>query len=219
MSELACNRCDLLADLMTFGEQSRAIFTASIRDYHVYDSTENEVQNPYPAGELPNLLYAKSWIDTVQWHLEDVIRHPQIRPEEALAYKRRIDISNQERTNVVEAIDSFFLHYFGHIEPAADARVNSESPAWALDRLSILALKIYHMGTESSREAASHEHRRSCSQKLEVLYVQQGDLVGSINELLEDIQAGRKYMKVYRQMKMYNDPGLNPVLYNAMKQK
>jgi hypothetical protein len=145
--------------------------------------------------------------------LEDIIRDPAIDPVEALAIKRRIDKSNQVRTDMVEYIDSYFLDKYKDIEVAADARINTETPAWAIDRLSILALKIYHMAQEVARTDVSDEHKAACQKKLDVLLSQQVDLSQAIEELIEDIEAGRKYMKTYKQMKMYNDPSLNPVLY------
>ncbi|MDD3107835.1 MAG: DUF4254 domain-containing protein, partial [Alistipes sp.] len=155
------------------------------------------------------------WIDTVQWHLEDIIRNPQIDPVEALAIKRRIDRSNQERTDMVEYIDSYFLDQYKEVQLSSEATINTESPAWAIDRLSILALKIYHMAQEVLRTDVSEKHKQECTQKLAVLEQQQKDLSKAIDQLLEDIAAGRKYMKVYKQMKMYNDPELNPVLYGS----
>ena len=190
-----------------------AIFDRAIADYHLKDHIDTPIANPYPKDELEHLLYLKNWIDTVQWHLEDIIRNPAIDPVEALAIKRRIDASNQERTDVVEYIDSYFLHKYKEVKPGAGASINTESPAWAVDRLSILALKIYHMRAETERTDASEEHRELCLQKLKVLLEQRTDLSTAIDELLSDIEGGRKYMKVYRQMKMYNDPALNPVLY------
>ena len=174
---------------------------------------DRPVENPYPAESLDHLLYLKNWIDTVQWHLEDIIRNPEIDPAEALAIKRRIDRSNQERTDMVEYIDSWLLEKYKDTAVAPDARLNTETPAWAIDRLSILALKIYHMKQETLRTDVGDAHRAACRAKLEVLETQQADLSQAIEELLEDIEAGRKYMKTYKQMKMYNDPALNPVLY------
>jgi len=194
------------------------IFEQSIGDYHVHDDINRPVQNPYDSGSLEHLLYLKNWIDTVQWHLEDIIRDPAIDAVEALKIKRWIDRSNQERTDVVEYIDSWFLQQYETVQPLPDATINTESPAWAIDRLSILALKIYHMRIEAERKDASHEHRASAQKKLDILLAQQKDLSSAIDQLLEDIAAGRKYMKVYRQMKMYNDENLNPVLY-AQKNK
>jgi hypothetical protein len=189
------------------------IFQQSIEDYHKYDNVDTPVQNPYPADSLEHLLYLKNWIDTVQWHLEDIIRNPRIDANEALQIKRRIDSSNQERTDVVEYIDSWFLQKFKDVVPDLEAAINTESPAWAIDRLSILALKIYHMQIEATREGASEEHKKACQQKLDILLAQREDLSIAIDQLLEDIARGTKYMKVYRQMKMYNDESLNPVLY------
>ncbi len=171
------------------------------------------LQNPYPAGGIEADLYQKCWIDTVQWHLEDIIRDPHIDPIEALAIKRRIDRSNQERTDLVETIDSYFYTQYREVKVADNATINTESPAWAVDRLSILALKIYHMREQVERKDATEEHRELCRQKLEVLLQQQVDLSTAIDQLLADFEAGRKYMRVYKQMKMYNDPSTNPILY------
>ncbi len=189
------------------------IFQQSIQDYHVNDDVDAQVQNPYADDTLNHLMYLKNWVDTVQWHLEDIIRDPNINPVEALMIKRRIDASNQRRTDLVEYIDSWFLQQFADVKPLADATLNTESPAWAIDRLSILELKIYHMRQEVKRPEASKEHVQACQGKLSVLLTQREDLSLAIQQLLEDITAGRKYMKVYKQMKMYNDETLNPVLY------
>ncbi len=198
---------------MTFTEQCNQIFAMVIRDYHVKDSVDTPINNPYDRDSIENRLYLKCWIDTVQWHFEDIIRDPHINPVEALQLKRRIDQSNQDRTDLVEQIDSYFRHTYSHVRPLPDATINTESPAWAVDRLSILALKIYHMREQAERADASEEHRQKCQSKLDVLLEQQKDLSMAIDQLLADIEAGRKYMKVYRQMKMYNDPSTNPVLY------
>ena len=194
-------------------EQANKIFCRAIDDYHRYDNVDTPIQNPYEEGSLEFLLYHKNWIDTVQWHFEDIIRDPHIDPVDALNLKRRIDHSNQVRCDMVEYIDSYLLNKYKDIVPAADARINTETPAWAIDRLSILALKIYHMRVEVERDDVDEEHRAACQSKLDILIQQQADLSTAIEELIEDIEAGRKYMKVYRQMKMYNDPALNPVLY------
>lgn len=193
------------------------VFNQSIQDYHVQDDVHQPIVNPYDKNSIEHLLYLKNWIDTVQWHLEDIIRDPAIDPVTALGIKRWIDRSNQERTDVVEYIDSYFLEKYKTTKPLPDASINTESPAWAVDRLSILALKIYHMQEEAHRADAAEEHRAACQRKLDILLIQQRDLGTAIEELLEDIQAGKKYMKVYRQMKMYNDPSLNPVLYKSVK--
>ena len=204
---------DMNRILPMFTSLCNRIFQRSIEDYHRHDHVDTPITNPYAAGSIEHLLYHKNWIDTVQWHLEDIIRDPQIDPVEALAIKRRIDTSNQERTDMVEYIDSYFLDKYKEVQPLADARINTETPAWAVDRLSILALKIYHMAQEVAREDVSAEHRAACQTKLDVLLTQRTDLSQAIEELLADIEAGRKYMKLYKQMKMYNDPALNPVLY------
>lgn len=199
---------------MTFTEKANLIFNQAIADYHIKDNIDTPIQNPYKEGTIEYRLYLKNWIDTVQWHFEDIIRDPQIDPAEALVLKRRIDKSNQDRTDLVEQIDSYFRDVYKEVKVQADARINTESPAWAVDRLSILALKIYHMKEQVERPEASAEHKAKCQAKLDVLLEQQVDLSTAIDQLLEDIEAGRKYMKVYRQMKMYNDPSTNPVLYN-----
>ncbi len=196
---------------------ANTIFNQAISDYHQFDNIDQVPNNPHDEASLAHLLYQKNWIDTAQWHMEDVVRNPEINPVEGLAWKRRIDAQNQVRTDMVEFIDSYFLNLYQNITPHQDAKVNTESPAWAIDRLSILALKIYHMQEEVDRPTASAEHRAQCQQKLNVLLAQRADLSTSIDELLTDIEAGRKYMKVYKQMKMYNDPSLNPVLYNKAK--
>lgn len=193
------------------------IFQKVIEDYHVYDKIDQPIENPYGRETLEHLLYLKCWIDTAQWHMEDVIRNPNIDPREGLYWKRRIDRQNQERTDTVEFIDSYYLQKFADVVALADAKVNSESPAWAIDRLSILALKIYHMEQETKRTDVSKAHQDACQLKLDVLLEQRKDLSQSIDELLADIEAGKKYMKVYKQMKMYNDDELNPVLYQNKK--
>jgi len=198
---------------MSFSNNSNTIFEQCIRDYHVTDNVDAPEKNPYSDGSIEFLLYKKNWIDTVQWHLEDIVRRTDIDPSEGIAIKRRIDLSNQDRTDVVEYIDSYFLDKYKSVMPAANASINTESPAWAIDRLSILALKIYHMQAETHRTDVSEEHKITCGQKLNILLEQQKDLSKAIDDLLDDIAAGKKFMKVYRQMKMYNDPNLNPALY------
>lgn len=196
-----------------FSKLAYSVFEQSIADYHKYDNVDQPIANPYPKGDFEHLLYLKNWIDTVQWHFEDIIRDPNIDPVEALKLKRRIDASNQERTDMVEYIDSYFLQKYSHVKPKDDAKINSESPAWAFDRLSILALKIHHMKEEAYRAEASQDHRDKCMLKLNILLEQRSDLSTAIDDLLNDIANGDKYMKVYKQMKMYNDDDLNPVLY------
>jgi hypothetical protein len=195
-----------------FSEQAFKIFSQSISDYHVIDSVDQPLKNPYPPDDLNHLLYRKNWIDTVQWHFEDLIRDPEINPVSALDLKRKIDASNQERTDLVEYIDSYFLQKYQSVLVLEEATINTESPAWAIDRLSILALKIYHMHEEVNRPDALEKHRSSCEAKLTVLLEQKKDLSHAIDQLLDDIAHGKKYMKVYKQMKMYNDRELNPVL-------
>ena len=189
------------------------IFRQSIDNYHRVDKVDQFFKNPYPSDALEHLLYRKNWIDTVQWHYEDLIRDPEIEPGEGMKLKRLIDASNQDRTDTVEYIDSYFLNNFKNVAPQKNATVNSESPAWALDRLSILELKIYHMEEEANRKEATESHREKCQEKLQVLLEQREDLSSAIDQLLHDIAQGTKYMKVYKQMKMYNDEDTNPVLY------
>ena len=193
------------------------IFDQSINDYHINDSIETEIKNPYSKDQFEHLLYQKNWIDTVQWHLEDIIRDPEIEPTEALKIKRVIDASNQKRTDLVEFIDGYFLNKYKDVKPNEKATLNSETIAWALDRLSILALKIFHMSEEVNRENAEQSHKLSCQKKLDVLNEQKHDLSKAIDQLIDDIEKGNKYMKIYKQMKMYNDEELNPVLYKAKK--
>jgi len=200
-----------------FAEFAFPIFEQSIADYHKFDDVYQPINNPYEKGTIEHLLYAKNWVDTVQWHYEDIIRDPQIDPVAALDLKRKIDASNQVRTDMVEYIDSYFLDKYKDVVVKADAKINTESPAWAIDRLSILALKIYHMNEEATRETASDEHRAKCQAKLDVLLDQKNDMFASISQLITDIENGDKYMKVYKQMKMYNDDDLNPVLYQNKK--
>ena len=202
---------------MTFTEKSWSIFNQAINDYHKTDNVDTPSSNPYQAGTIEADLYLKNWIDTVQWHFEDIIRDPQIDPQAALILKRRIDKSNQDRTDLVERIDSYFYTKYHNVATLDGATINTESPAWAIDRLSILALKMYHMKEQVERTDASTQHIATFQCKLDVLNEQHNDLASAIDQLLDDIAAGKKYMKVYKQMKMYNDPDTNPVLYGASK--
>lgn len=199
--------------MTTFSTLCNEIFGKATADYHLTDSVDAVMNNPYEMKSIEYYLYLKNWIDAVQWHFEDIIRDPLIDPKEALVLKRRIDKSNQDRTDLVELIDSYFFDRYKEVKMLADATINTESPAWAVDRLSILALKIYHMEQEVKRTDVTAEHHEQCRKKLDVLLEQRKDLSTAIDQLLADIEAGRKYMKVYKQMKMYNDPALNPVLY------
>jgi hypothetical protein len=200
-----------------FSKLAYSVFEQSIKDYHEFDNVDQPINNPFPKEKFEHLLYAKNWIDTVQWHFEDIIRDPNIDPVAALTLKRRIDASNQERTDMVEYIDSYFLQKFSDVKVSDNAKINSESPAWAFDRLSILALKIYHMTEETTRAEASQGHRDKCQEKLNILLEQRTDLSTAIDDLLLAIENGDKFMKVYKQMKMYNDDDLNPVLYQNKK--
>lgn len=189
------------------------LFQSAIQDYHRYDSIDQPLENPHREDSLEGLLYHKNWIDTVQWHLEDEIRAPFIEPTEALILKRRIDSSNQKRTNLVEQIDELILEHYQGVQTQPEARLNTESPAWAIDRLSILALKVYHMGIEAQREHQQAEKQKEAQNKLAILHIQRDDLTLAIDQLLEDLASGHRLARVYRQMKMYNDPELNPSLY------
>ncbi|MBD5221148.1 MAG: DUF4254 domain-containing protein [Bacteroidales bacterium] len=198
---------------MRFAQNANEIFDRCVADYHVTDHVDAPAPHPYPEDSLDAILYAKCRIDAVQWHLEDIIRDPHIDPVEALALKRRIDASNQDRTDMVEDIDTYFRNLFKDVTVSPEATINTESPAWAIDRLSILALKIWHMREQAERSDASAEHKQRCAAKLDVLLEQRNDLSDAIDSLLSDMEQGKKFMKVYRQMKMYNDPATNPVLY------
>jgi len=202
---------------MKYSDKFNEIFDRSVNDYHKWDNVDAEMINPFDLGTLEYFLYKKNWIDAVQWHLEDIIRDPGIDPVKALTIKRRIDNSNQERTDLVEMIDSYFMELFSNVIPRNDATINTETPAWAIDRLSILALKIYHMKIESERSNASNDHIARCKEKYRTLLTQREDLSLAIDQLLTDIEEGRKFMKFYKQMKMYNDPALNPILYQSEK--
>ena len=202
---------------MTFTETCNKIFAQSVEDYHKTDNVNTPISNPYKERSIEYFLYLKNWIDTVQWHYEDIIREPQIDPVAALDLKRKIDKSNQDRTDLVEMIDSYFLDKYKDVRIKENATINTESPAWAIDRLSILMLKIYHMRIEAERNDVSENHREQCNRKLQILLEQQKDLSTAIEQLITDIENGNKYMKVYKQMKMYNDPNLNPVLYKNGK--
>lgn len=202
-----------------FSDKANKVFQEVIDNYHVINRVDQEFSNPYDKNNqlLEHLLYRKCWIDTVQWHYEDLIREPNIDPVSALALKRKIDTSNQDRTDTVEFVDSYFLEKYKAVEVKPNATINTESPAWGVDRLSILALKVYHMAEEANREDASADHRQACQAKLDVLLEQRTDLSTAIDQLLSAIEAGEKYMKTYKQMKMYNDDELNPVLRDAKK--
>lgn len=202
---------------MLSADQCYTVFQQSIDDYHVRDNVDAAISNKFPEGSFEGLLYQKNWIDTVQWHLEDIIRKPDINPYDGIEIKRRIDRSNQDRTDTVEKMDDYFLEQFKNVSPKAGARMNSETPAWLLDRMSILMLKIYHMKEQTERKDASPDHIARCRQKLNVLLEQKNDMRAAYDELLEDILNGNRKFKVYRQMKMYNDTSLNPMLYNQKK--
>ena len=202
---------------MTISSTCIEVFQRAVKVYHLHNNVDEAAHNPFSEESFEHLLFAKNHVDTVQWHLEDIVRDPNIDPVAGIALKRRIDKSNQVRTDMVEQIDDYFLALYAGVDAVTGAKLNTESPAWAIDRLSILILKIYHMQEEAVRVDATPEHRAKCATKLQVLLEQQTDLSTSIDELLAEICEGRKQMKVYRQMKMYNDPSLNPVLYNLEK--
>jgi hypothetical protein len=197
----------------SFSSKAIKIFKQSIDKYHLIDKVDQSFENPFQSNSIDHLLYRKNWIDTVQWHYEDLIRDPEIDPVKGMNFKRKIDASNQDRTDTVEYIDGYFLNLYKDVQPFKSATVNSESPAWAIDRLSILELKIYHMEEEANRSEASNSHRQSCNNKLQILLIQRIDLSSAIDQLLDDLNKGYKFMKVYKQMKMYNDEETNPILY------
>lgn len=202
---------------LSFANKAWNIFQQAVEQYHVHDDINKIPQNPFQEGGLEHLLFSKNWIDTVQWHLEDIIRDENIHPDEALVIKRKIDASNQKRTDLVEYIDSWFLSQYQDVALKENFRLNTETPAWAIDRLSILVLKVYHMNIEAHRQDASDEHRVACEEKLRILLLQKRDLIQSIDELLSAIEKGEVKMTVYKQMKMYNDESLNPILYQNKK--
>jgi len=190
------------------------IFQESINEYHIKDSVDQSFENKFLKDQVfESMMYKKAWIDTVQWHLEDIIRKPSIDPKEALVIKRRIDKSNQDRTDMVEEIDDYFFQKFKDTNSRKDAILNTETPAWAIDRLSILELKIYHMRIESERESADESHKLNCLEKLNVLILQRENLSTAIDQLLTNISEGKVKAVTYKQMKMYNDKKLNPELY------
>lgn len=198
---------------MLKAQEMMALFQLAIEDYHIKDHVDQEFKNPFPMDSIQEMLYHKNWIDTVQWHLEDIIRDPNIKPDDALTIKRRIDASNQDRTDMVEQVDDAILALYKDVKPQSFARLNTESPGWAIDRLSILALKLYHMGIEAGRDDIAEELQKKNQYKFSVLKIQEEDLCLAIDQLLDDLATGKRTAKVYRQMKMYNDPELNPVLY------
>lgn len=202
---------------MTYSEKANEIFDRAVRDYHTTDCIDTPCPNPYPAGSTEATLYAKCWVDAAQWHMEDEIRVPSLPAEQGMELKHRIDASNQLRTDMVEEIDTQLREKYREVTPQPDATINTESPAWAIDRLSILALKLWHMREQAERTDVSDAHRATTAGKLGVLQEQRRDLSGAIDALLADIEAGRKYMKVYRQMKLYNDPATNPAIARAAK--
>jgi len=200
---------------MAFSIFLNSIFNEATKCYHEMDHVDTPNPNPYSPNTIEHDLFLKNWIDAVQWHLEDIIRKPDIDPKEALALKRRIDKSNQDRTDLVERIDGYFWRKYKDVKVLPEAVINTESPAWAIDRLSILILKIWHMRSEVERKDATPEHKAQCQKKLDILLEQKDDLSSAIDQLLKDIESGRRYMKMYKQMKMYNDPSLNPSLYES----
>lgn len=195
-------------------KEINAIFRESILDYHTTDHVDAEMPKKHQDSPFGKLLYLKNWIDTVQWHLEDIIRDPKNEPSFLVAIKRRIDASNQHRTDTVEQIDELLSEKFKHVNSEPNAKMNSETPAWLLDRMSILQLKIYHFKEQLERNDADETHINSVKHKLMILEIQEKDLEKCYDELIEDLGAGQKYMKLYKQMKMYNDPNLNPVFYS-----
>ena len=200
---------------MSISKTCNYIFQQVIDDYHLQDFVDAIKSNPYnSSNSFDKMIYDKCWIDTIQWHLEDIIRVPDISPDDALKIKRRIDSSNQDRTDMVEELDDYLFDQYSNSSPSKHAKLNTETPAWAIDRLSILSLKIYHMNEEANRKSASDEHRKKCSEKLNNLLIQRENLSKAIDQLLENISNGSVIISTYKQMKMYNDESLNPELYS-----
>jgi len=200
---------------MSVSSVCNKVFKIAIDDYHISNSVDGKNNNPFnDSSSLEKIIYNKCWIDTVQWHLEDIIRKPNIEPSEALKIKRRIDLSNQDRTDMVEELDDYFFKKYSSENPRQEAILNTETPAWAVDRLSILSLKIYHMKEEAERETATIDHRKKCSFKLSILMEQKSNLSMAIDQLFENISNGKVRIATYKQMKMYNDESLNPELYS-----
>lgn len=197
---------------MVTAEYCTSLFLSTIEEYHKTDN----IETPCPVVEsdtLEKILIRKCWIDTVQWHLEDLIRRPDLEPYQFILIKRKIDKSNQDRTDCVEQIDDYLMNEFNKVKIHENPRLNTETPAWVIDRLSILMLKIYHMNEQTERKDASIDHLKLCKQKLDTLIQQKLDLSFSFNYLLKELSEGISVMKLYRQMKMYNDPNTNPELY------
>ncbi|NCN08463.1 MAG: DUF4254 domain-containing protein [Leptospira sp.] len=187
-----------------------SVFQKSVIDWHKEEKPSN---NPYDPQSIDHTLYQKNQVDTIQWHIEDEIRRPDIPLEEVVALKRKIDALNQDRTDTVEKLDDFVGELVKNVTVQPGARLNSESPAWLMDRMSILELKIFHMKEQVERKDASPEHLQNCQNKLNILTEQREDLILCLDELIEDYAKGIRRFKVYRQMKMYNDKNLNPSLY------
>ena len=176
-----------------------------------------EISNPY-TGFL-HAVCSQHTFNFLLWHEEDIARSKDVGDERIAAVKRAIDGYNQKRNDGIESLDAYLLRELERLQvtPQAVARQNTETPGSAIDRLSILALRRYHMQEQADRTDAGDEHRAKARQKLEILAEQHHDLSTSLQELLDDIFAGRKRLKVYFQFKMYNDPALNPQLYQSAK--
>ncbi|PJZ69446.1 hypothetical protein CH373_15210 [Leptospira perolatii] len=187
-----------------------SVFQKSVQDWHRKEALS---ENPFSKSSLEGLFYQKNQIDTIQWHVEDEIRRPDLPDSELVKLKRKIDSLNQERTDLVEQIDDMISSKYKDVPKKNSARMNSETPAWLIDRMSILELKIYHMEEQTHRKDVSETHLKNCKAKLEILLEQRKDLSVCLDELLDDLSKGDKFYKVYRQMKMYNDKNLNPSLY------
>jgi len=182
----------------------------TVREWH-----ESSIANPHD-GFLA-LVCLQHEQNYRLWHEEDIARSRDATDAQIAQVKRNIDGLNQRRNNLIENLDEAIIEQLAEagVRPAPDARLNSETPGSAIDRLSIIALRIYHMQEQADRTDAADKHRAACRAKLEVLYQQRADLSRSLKELLEDCFAGRKLLRIYRQFKMYNDPTMNPYLYKS----
>ena len=171
------------------------------------------------ASDFPNLVSMQHYVNFELWHQEDMARDPDATDSKIAAVKRAIDVLNQRRNDMIEQMDQYLLDELQKkkINYTSETEMNSETPGSIIDRLSINALKIYHMDEEIQRLDVTDEHRKKCSGKLSVLQDQRNDLKKSLETLLADLSSGKKRLKVYQQMKMYNDENLNPVLYQKGK--
>ena len=167
------------------------------------------------SADFPSLVSAQHQVNFELWHQEDLARDPDVSDSKIAGVKRAIDVLNQRRNDLIEQLDQFLVNVLSreNVNTTDQTELNSETPGSMIDRLSINALKIYHMNEEIQREDVAESHRKKCFGKLSVLQEQREDLRQCLDKLLVDLSTGKKRLKVYQQMKMYNDESLNPVLY------